>query len=417
MQRLYFGEARHLALRLRVADNQVLFFCRVQGLNSPPPHAFDHYADDVSTRAHDSSLPAEALARQARLQAVLQGMEGKGPSREAACLQALRAVVAGRLPPDLNARIEPVVAEGLVEEAGELCRSLRREAVDKTLVETLISRLAPMVAKAQQQRLARWQLDTRRVLIRFCYIKESGALGFDDRELHVIFLQAFQLEGLRLLLDLGKRPRPLLSAGLPLPAGVGGLAEFMDAVLREEPGEGPAVLMARLNQRLPEGLRLHQWMALPGYASQVSDLAIQSRWCWEVPQELRLRVRDEVSSFLEARHWPWDRGTAHPDGPLDLRLLIPEMHWEDPVLCFSTSMGNHQATNPLKMLGVILGVEAQSITGLLRIAVDLKPDPRLGQAERFQPKLKNMYEDAVLLSGGSNIVLVDEDDDEPIRLG
>jgi hypothetical protein len=80
-------------------------------------------------------------------------------------------------------------------------------------------------------------------------------------------------------------------------------------------------------------------------------------------------------------------------------------------------MGAHQAINPLKMLGAILGVEAQRITGLLRIAVDLKPDPRLGQAERFQPKLKNMYEDAVLLSGGSNIVLVDEDDDEPIRLG
>jgi len=49
--------------------------------------------------------------------------------------------------------------------------------------------------------------------------------------------------------------------------------------------------------------------------------------------------------------------------------------------------------------------------------VDLKPDARVGQAERFEPKLKNMYEDAVLLGGGSNIVLVDEDDDEPIQLG
>jgi hypothetical protein len=55
--------------------------------------------------------------------------------------------------------------------------------------------------------------------------------------------------------------------------------------------------------------------------------------------------------------------------------------------------------------------------GLVRTGIDLKPDLRLDRAERFVPKLKNMYEDAVLLGGGSNIILVDEDDDEPIRLG
>jgi hypothetical protein len=93
------------------------------------------------------------------------------------------------------------------------------------------------------------------------------------------------------------------------------------------------------------------------------------------------------------------------------------MHWEDSLLGFATRMGVHQAINPLKLLGAILGVEVTRIVGLVRTGVDLEPDPRLGQAERFQPKLKNMYEDAVLLAGGSNIILVDEDDDEPIHLG
>ena len=344
-------------------------------------------------------------------------MEEQGPSREPACLQDLRAVLTGRLAHDLDARIESIVSKGLVEEAGELCRAFRREAVDKALAETLASRLAPLAAKAQQQRSARWQLDTHRVLIRFCYRKEDGALDFDDRDLHAIFLQAFRLEGLRLLLDLGKRPRPLLSVCLPIPAGAGGLAELMDVVLKEEPEDGAAALMARLNHRLPEGLRLHQWMTLPGYASPLSDLAILSRWCWEVPQEHRLLVRDKVTSFLEVSPWLWERGTSHAGGPVDLRSLIPEMHWEDSVLCFSTRMGVHQAVNPFKMLRAVLGVEAPSVTGLVRTAVDLKPDPRLGQAERFQPKLKNMYEDAVLLGGGSNIILVDEDDDDPLQLG
>jgi hypothetical protein len=371
----------------------------------------------VSTPARGFSIPAEALARQARLQAALKAMEEMGPSREAACLLDLRAVIAGRSPLDLDARLEAILAENLAEEASELCRSCRREAVDQARLAILGSRLAPLAAKARQLRSARWQMDTQRMLIRFSYRKEDDVLGFDDGDLHAIFLQAFRLEGLRLLLDLGKRPRPMLGAGLPLPAGVGGLAESMDAVLRKEPEDSPEDLMARLNQRLPEGLSIHQWLALPGYASPVSELALLSRWRWEVPQGLRELCRDRVASFLESSCWPWDRGASHPDGPVDLRHLMPEIHWEEPTLCLATRMGAFQAINPLKMLGALLGLPASSILGLVRLAVELKPDPRLGQADRFQPKLKNMYEDAVLLSGGSNIVLIEEDDDEPIRLG
>jgi radical SAM-linked protein len=312
---------------------------------------------------------------------------------------------------------EAVLASNLVEEAGELLRTLRREDGNQSWMESLASRLAPLAAKAQLQRSARWQMDTQRVLIRFWYAKEEGALGFDDGDLHSIFLHGFHLEGLRLLLDLGKRPRPLLTVGLPLPVGVGGLAESMDLVLKQEPRETSAELVARLNQRLPEGLRIHRWETLPGFASQVSELATLARWRWEVPPELKGQAMRKTASFLEASAWPWDRGPAFRDGPLDLCTLIPEMRWEDSSLCFSTRMGVHQAINPIKVLGAILGVEATRIGGLVRSGVDLEPDPRLGQADRFQPKLKNMYEDAVLLGGGSNIILVDEDDDEPIHLG
>ena len=93
------------------------------------------------------------------------------------------------------------------------------------------------------------------------------------------------------------------------------------------------------------------------------------------------------------------------------------MHWEDDRLCFTTRMGEFSAMNPLKMIGAALGVEPAGIHGLVRNGVELKPDSRLDQGERYQPKLKNMYEDAVLLGGGSNIILVEEDDDEPLHLG
>jgi radical SAM-linked protein len=371
----------------------------------------------MSTRTNPSPVPPEALARKARLHSLLRAMEMRGPSREPSCLQALRDLDARRAAPDLDARFETILAERLVEEACELLRALRREAADDAGLESLALRLAPLAGKARQQRSARWQLDTQRTLVRFSYAKGEGVLGFDDGDLLAVFLQAFRLEGLRLQLDLGKRPRPLLSAGLPLPAGVGGLSESMDAVLAREPEEGPAALVERLNRRLPQGLRVLQWTVLPGYASPLCDLARRSRWRWEVPPELRTIAEERVAAFLASGSWPWDRGTAFPGGPLDLRQVVAEMDWEGPALRFSTRMKDHAALNPLKLLGAILDVESARLSGLVRVSVELRPDPRLGQAERFQPKLRNMYEDAVLLAGGSNITLVDDDDDEPIRLG
>jgi hypothetical protein len=310
-----------------------------------------------------------------------------------------------------------IAAADLAEEANEFLRAFRRETVDRELAETLARSLAPLVEKAQQRRTAFWQLDTRRTLIRFSYAKAEGALGFDDGDLHAIFLHAFRFEGLGLALDLGKRPRPLLTAGLPLAANVGGVAETMDGVLKRGPGDEPPLVMARLNHRLPAGLHIHHWESLPDYATPVADLARLSHWRWEVSPGQRHHVEAGISAFLAREVWPWDRAGLKAGVPLDLRCFVSGVHWEGDTLCFATGMGAFHAINPLKVLGAILGSDPSRITGLHRTAVELKPDTRLAQAERFEPKLKNMYEDAVLLSGGSNITLVDEDDDEPIHLG
>lgn len=317
----------------------------------------------------------------------------------------------------MDSLLVAIQADDLVEEAAELLRTARRDVDDLTVFETLTRQLAPLAAKARQRRSALWQLDTRRVLVRWTYVKEHPALGFDDGDIHVLFLHACRWEGLPLALDLGKRPRPLLNLGCPLPAGVGGLAESMDAVLRMEPIEGTTAWMTRLNQRLPEGLRIVRWEVLPVYASEVGELAQTSQWRWDVPAGRKPALEKKVADFLATATWPWRRDMDTSAVSLDLRSVISGMAWDGSALCFSTRMGPTKAINPLKMLGDILGMEPGSIEGLFRTSVDLKPDVRLGQAERFEPKLKNMYEDAVLLGGGSNIVLIDEDDDEPIRLG
>lgn len=388
-----------------------LGFCRAPRAGSPPTHPSDHYAEGVSNRASHPPIPAEALARKARLQGALEHMMSAGSNREPACLQALSTLSLD----GLGATLEAIRSAGLEEEAHEHLRSMR--PAPSGPATALLARLAPLAAAAQQRRKALWQLDSRRTLIRFSYAKEGGALDFDDGDLHSLFLQAFRLEGLGLALDLGKRPRPLLTMGLPLSAGVGSRCEFMDAVLKREPAEAPAELVVRLNRRLPGGLEIHQWTPLPGYATPVSDLARRSHWAWKVDAGLRAQVEARVAAFLQAETWIWDRGTSKAEATLDLRTIVSGMQWTGEDLRFETRMDSHQALNPLKLLGAIVELDSAAIRGLVRTGVDLDPDPRLGQADRFEPKLKNMYEDAVLLAGGSNITLVDEDDDEPIRLG
>ena len=344
-------------------------------------------------------------------------MEGRGASLEPAPLLTLRESVSQGSPLDVPSWIEAVLAADLAEEAQETLRASRRDAKDVPQQEALLSALGPLATRAQQRRAARWQLDSRRTSVRIQYGKLDAARAFDDGDLHALFLHAFRLEGLALALDLGKRPRPLLALGPPLPAQVGGAAEWLDVVLRREPVDAPPVLLARLNARLPEGLDLMAWEILPAFATPIAELVLASHWSWEVPAALREPAALAVSRFIAAETWPWQRGEARAEAVLDLRTFLLEPRWEGTCLSFITPAGLQVGLNPLKALGALLERPPAELTGLQRRAIQLRSDARLAQADRFAPKLKNMYEDAVLLAGGSNITLVDEDDDEPLMLG
>lgn len=373
----------------------------------------------MDTNARHPSIPAEALARQARLSAILAHMEQGAASREPVALRALRRALRGEHA-DPAELARALVEADLVEEGASLIRSDRRSA-DPDSVRQIFAHLAPLAAKAQQRREATWQLDSRRACVRLGYAKAREAVDFDEGDVHAILLQAFRLEGCRLALDLGKRPRPFLRLELPLPAGVGGVCEWAEAVFRAEPADSSETLMASLNGRLPEGLRIHRWESHPSYASALADLVEASHWRWACPAGRADAARQRTDAFLASSEWLWEK-EVRIEGrkqakPLDLRPLVTGLRWEGDILFSTTRAGSPEAGNPLKIHAAILGLEPAALQGLTRQSLDLRADPRLAQAERFEPKLKNMYEDAVLLSGGSNITLVDEDDDEPIRLG
>ena len=351
--------------------------------------------------------------------ALLAAMEQGSPSCEADSLQALHRALKGDQA-DPAALIQSLTDEDLIEEGASLVRAERRNA-NEAFVKQMVALLTPLAAKARERREAGWQLDSRRAAVRLGYEKDGEALDLDEGDVHAILLQALRLEGFRLALDLGKRPRPSLHLELPLPAGAGGLSEWAEAVFRAEPLDAPEVVMARLNGRLPAGLRIHRWDVHAPYASPLRDLVDASHWRWNCPLDQADVARLRTTTFLSAAEWMWEK-EGRIEGrkqikQVDLRPLVADLRWEGDILLSTTRAGNAEPGNPLKVHAAILGLEPADLRGILRLSLDLRADPRLAQAERFEPKLKNMYEDAVLLSGGSNITLVDEDDDEPLRLG
>lgn len=371
--------------------------------------------------AKSSPIPAEAMARRARLVATLAAMELSAPSLEPAPLQALRRLLEAPPGPDPGPCLAAVCSADLAEEGLELLRHERRSGADPEQVKVLGALLEGPGSRAMERRLAGWQLDSRRTTVRLAYAKTTEALGFDDGDLHAIFLRAFRLEGFPLALDLGKRPRPMLRLELPLPAGAGGQVEWLEVVLRTDPPGAVAEHRARLNTRLPAGLQITQWMLIPAFASPLGELAEASTWTWVCPAPRLAQAHVASEGFLAAATFAWARdggpGSRKPARQLDLRPLVLGLRWEGATLHTTTRTGLQDGLNPLKLHAAILGLEPGELRGLLRTDIQFRADPRLAQSERYEAKLKNMYEDAVLLSGGSNITLVDDDDDEPILLG
>jgi hypothetical protein len=100
---------------------------------------------------------------------------------------------------------------------------------------------------------------------------------------------------------------------------------------------------------------------------------------------------------------------------VEVRHLVLGMAWEGRDLVFSTSVLQGHALNPKKMLAGILGGDAPG--ALRRLRMDMRGDARLPRHDKYAHKLKNLYEDAILLESGPAVRAMDgEDDDEVITL-
>lgn len=342
-------------------------------------------------------------ATRARAEALLRAMEAAEAAAPPRWPVPLAALMAGR------GDLAELEAAELVEEALEWARSSRGDATWK-------AKLEPLATAAKAKRAARVHLDGSRVSARARYAKDGAALGFGPQELQQLFGEALRLEGLPLELDLGKRPRPLLTCAPPLPFEVGGDAEWLDVALKRSAESED--LLDRLNRRLPSGLALLSWEELPAWATPVAELCDTAEWSWPCDDP---EAGAKIAAFLASDSFFLDKAGKvegqKQEKRVNLRPAVLNMAVEDGVLRFRTALAVNPALSPLKLLGAILSRAPETITGLRRTGFGMVEDPRLKQGDRYTAKLKNMYEDAVLLGASSNITIVDEEDDEPLSLG
>lgn len=280
----------------------------------------------------------------------------------------------------------------------------------------LRTRMEATVARNRETRMANWQLDPRRRLLRLAFSVEGEAAALNPSALGSSLASAFQQAGLPLAMGMEKHPRPMVTLATPLPLGVSGDREWADVTLSGPLGFPAAALGDHLQPHLTPGLAVLDAAEIPLVSSPVSDLCEEAHWRWQCPVELRDTARPRLEAFATSDRWEIEKQGKQAGQKVlkstEVRSLVTRMAWEGDALRFSTRLRTENGTSPVKLLAGILACEPAAITGLARESVTLGEDPRLRNAYRFETKLSNLYEDAVLLDCGTGPTTRDDEDDE-----
>lgn len=285
---------------------------------------------------------------------------------------------------------------------------------------SLLKRMEAEVSQARERRMHQWQLDPNRRSLRLRMEVRYPACELHQAALQAALARALMDSGLPLAMGLEKTPRPLVRLGHPLPLGVEGLSEWVDATLREPPGTFGEALVEGINAHCPTGLRILQADAVPSHASSALELCQKAHWAWACPKDLLPFAVERLARFEAAVTYEIVK-IGKVDGQkqvkrLEVRHLVLRMGWEGDAFCFTTRLSAGEALNPVKLLAGVLELDAAAIQGLTRLSVELADDPRLISAGKYETKLHNIFEDAVLLESGPTIPFVEEDDDESVVL-
>lgn len=224
--------------------------------------------------------------------------------------------------------------------------------------------------------------------------------------------------GMPLAMGNEKRPRPIARLAYPLPPGVEGMQEWADVTLDAGLSDPMDVVTARLKSCCPEGLEILGAEQIPHFASPVDELCETAHWRWFCPDLLFHAARSKIGAFANSESFQITKtgkvGGKKGAKSAEVRHLVQELRWDGASLSFSTRIVQGQALNPLKVLAAILDVEPGQLGVFRRERIDFKADHKISRSDKYAHKLRNLYEDAVLLESSPNIRVYHDDDDEVI---
>ena len=207
--------------------------------------------------------------------------------------------------------------------------------------------------------------------------------------------------GLPVAMGLEKSPKPAIRLGCHLPLFTEGHNEWADVVLLGPTTVSLAELPQQINRYAPKGIYFLEFLEVHSHASPVADLCCRAHWQWTCPTELLDSVSSRIENFINSKQFNVEKiNKANGQEKVlqvNIRPFFENCLWNGYNFLFQTEIIRGKATNPNKILATILGTDT-SPHGLVRTNLELVDDPRLPQTDKFDIKLHNMYEDAVVLN-------------------
>lgn len=153
--------------------------------------------------------------------------------------------------------------------------------------------------------------------VRLVFEKRGLSRFLSHLETTAVLGRAFRAARVPVAYTQGHKPHPKLSFGPPLPVGVDGAAEMIDAELHEPWSDN---LAARLNEVLPAGIRILRGRSLPAVPglrrTSLQAAAVRAEYRLDLaglPREMRERIGGKLREFGAADAMVVERSAWNPD--------------------------------------------------------------------------------------------------------
>lgn len=351
-------------------------------------------------------IPEDALARREYLNQFIIGLKihDRQPEGLMNLLKALNNQ--NDISPELIQK--DLLKENLLEEAYSLIKKHHHSLHYTYWKEWLDKEILSFRRKRYQQQHLQQSFRFR------CIFTKGEPVGFlGTKEISTILFESIEALGLCFFYDFTKHPRPMFACDLFLPPRACGKNEYCEFTLKDPLPFTSSRFIELVNKVLPPGLEVQTLAHISAVESPISELCHGSHW------EAQTQVTDEIllrqlQAFESSTIFPLVSSDAEKE-TFDLKPIVTSLKVHNGSIQWCMSLMPRPSLNPFKVLSTIFNIPEKSFSSLWRVGFDLRQDSRLKQKDRYEVKIKNIYEDATLLT--DDPVINESDDDEIIRLG